>query len=50
LRVPHYLDNRLTDGAKVFSLTRRPRFTPQENYLTNSWYSCLLEAELTPGP
>jgi hypothetical protein len=32
------LDNRLTDGAKVVSLTRRPPFTPQEN----SWYSFLL--------
>jgi hypothetical protein len=45
LRVPHYLDNRLTDGGKVVSLTRRPLFTPQEE----SWYSFLLEAELTPG-
>jgi hypothetical protein len=27
-RVPHYLDNRLTDGGKVVSLTRRPPFTP----------------------
>jgi hypothetical protein len=50
LRVPHYLDNRLKDGGKVFSLTRRPRFDPQENYLINSWYSFLLEAESTPGP
>jgi hypothetical protein len=45
-RVPHLLDNRLTDGGKVVSLTRRPLFTPQED----SWYSFLLEAELTPGP
>jgi hypothetical protein len=45
LRVPHYLDNRLKDGGKAVSLTRRPRFTPQENYLINSWYSFLLEAE-----
>jgi hypothetical protein len=30
------------EGDKVISLTRRPRFTPQENYLTNSWYSFLL--------
>jgi hypothetical protein len=30
LRVPHYLDNRLKDGGKVVSLTRRPRFTSQE--------------------
>jgi hypothetical protein len=45
-RLPHYLDSRLTDGGKVVSLTRRPPFTPQED----SWYSFLLEAELTPGP
>jgi hypothetical protein len=31
LRVPHYLDNRLTDGVKVVSLTRRPFYTPQED-------------------
>jgi hypothetical protein len=46
LRVPHYLDNRLADGGKVVSLTRRPPFTPQEE----SRYSFLLEAESTPGP
>jgi hypothetical protein len=40
------LYNRLTDGGKVFSLTRRQPFTPQES----SWYSFLLEAESTPGP
>jgi hypothetical protein len=42
LRIPHFLDNPLTDGG----LTRRPPFTPQED----SWYSFLLEAEWTPGP
>jgi hypothetical protein len=46
LRFPQYLDNRLTDGGKVVSLTRRPLFTPQEG----SWYSFLLEAESIPGP
>jgi hypothetical protein len=45
LRVPRYLDNRLTDGGKVVSLTRRPPFTPQED----SWYSFLLGAESTPA-
>jgi hypothetical protein len=45
-RLPHFLDNRLTDGGKVVSLTRRLPFTPQEN----SWYSFLLDAESTPGP
>jgi hypothetical protein len=29
-RVPHYLDNWLTDGSKVVSLTRRRPFTFQE--------------------
>jgi hypothetical protein len=45
LWVSHYLDSLLKDGGKVVSLTRRPHFTPQENYLMNS-----LEAESTPGP
>jgi hypothetical protein len=45
-RLPHFLDNRLTDGGTVASLTRRPPFTPRED----SWYSLLLEAESTPGP
>jgi hypothetical protein len=40
---PHFLDDRLTDGGEVVSLTRRPSFTPQED----SWYSFLLEAEST---
>jgi hypothetical protein len=31
LRFPHFLDNRLIDGGKAVSLTRRPLFTPQEN-------------------
>jgi hypothetical protein len=29
-RLPHFLDNRLTDGGEVVSLTRRPLFTPQK--------------------
>jgi hypothetical protein len=45
-RPPYFLDNRLTDGGKVASPTRRPSFTSQED----SWYSFLLEAESTPGP
>jgi hypothetical protein len=43
-RLPHFLDNRLTDGGEVVSLMRRPAFTPQED----SWYSFLLEAGSTP--
>jgi hypothetical protein len=29
-RLSHFLDNRLTDGGEVFSLTRRPPFTPRK--------------------
>jgi hypothetical protein len=29
-RLPHFLDSRLTDGGKVVSLTRQPRFTPRK--------------------
>jgi hypothetical protein len=45
LRLPHFLDNRFTDGGKVVSLTRRPPFTPRKDFC----YSFLLEAESTPG-
>jgi hypothetical protein len=31
LRIPHCLDNRLTDGGKVVSPTHRPHFTPQKH-------------------
>jgi hypothetical protein len=29
LRLPHFLDSRLTDGDKVVSPRRLPRFTPR---------------------
>jgi hypothetical protein len=29
-RLPPFLENRLTDGGEVVSLTRQPPFTPQE--------------------
>jgi hypothetical protein len=45
-RIPHFLNNRLTVGGYVVSLTCRPHFTPQNIF----WYSFLLEAESTPGP
>jgi hypothetical protein len=32
LRIPHCLDNRLTDGDKVVSPTDRPRSAPQKHY------------------
>jgi hypothetical protein len=35
--LPYFLDNRLTDGGEVVSLTHRLPFTPQED----SWYSFL---------
>jgi hypothetical protein len=28
--LPHFLDNWLTDGGEVVSLTRRPPFTPKK--------------------
>jgi hypothetical protein len=47
LRLPHFIDSRLTDGGEVVSLTCRPvALYPQED----SWYSFLLKAESTPGP
>jgi hypothetical protein len=45
-RLPHFLNNRLTDVGKVVSLTSRPSFNPQEDF----WYSLLLEGESTTGP
>jgi hypothetical protein len=29
-RLPHFLDNRLTDSGEVVSPTRRPPFTPRK--------------------
>jgi hypothetical protein len=36
LRVPHCLDNQLTDGGKVVSPTYWPQFTRQKHYLSVS--------------
>jgi hypothetical protein len=33
LRLPHFLENRLTDGGEVVSLTRWPPFTPRGRFL-----------------
>jgi hypothetical protein len=38
----HFLDNQLTNGGEVVSLTRLPCFTPQED----SWYLFLLGLKL----
>jgi hypothetical protein len=29
-RLPHFLENQLTDGGEVVSLTHRPTFTPRK--------------------
>jgi hypothetical protein len=42
-RLPHFLDNRLTDGGEFVSPPRRPPFTPRKIPGTH-----LLEAETTP--
>jgi hypothetical protein len=34
LRIPHCLDNWLSDGGEVVSLTHRPRFSPSGNYFS----------------
>jgi hypothetical protein len=46
LRLLRFLDNGLTDGGEVVSLTLRQLFTPQED----SRYLFLLEAESISGP
>jgi hypothetical protein len=43
LRIPHCVDNRLTDGGQVVSLTRRPRSTLQKHIFISVSVS-LLEA------
>jgi hypothetical protein len=43
-RLPHFLDNRLTDGGEIVCLTLRPPFTSQED----SWYSFLLRGWVDP--
>jgi hypothetical protein len=45
--LPHFVDNRITDGGEVVSLTRLPAalYTQED-----SWYSFLLQAESTPRP
>jgi hypothetical protein len=32
LKIPHFLDNLLTNGGEVVSPTHRPRSTPQKHY------------------
>jgi hypothetical protein len=42
-RLPYFLDNRLTDGGEVASLTRQTATLHPQG---DSWYSFLLEADL----
>jgi hypothetical protein len=44
-RIPHFLDNRVTDGGEVVSLTHRPAALDTQE---DSWYSFLLEPESSP--
>jgi hypothetical protein len=36
LRIPHCLDDRLTDGGKVISPTHQPRSTPHKHHFLAS--------------
>jgi hypothetical protein len=47
-RLPHFLDNRLTDGGKVVIRKRWPPFSPPPQ--EDSCYSFLLGALSIPGP
>jgi hypothetical protein len=40
LSISHCLDNRLTDGVKVVSLTHRPHFTPQKHLSASGTLFC----------
>jgi hypothetical protein len=42
LRIPHCLDNRLTDGGMVVSPTNQPHFTPQkyDYFYVSGTYLC----------
>jgi hypothetical protein len=40
LRIPHCLDNRLTDGGKIVSLTHRPLSTPQKHFSASGTHFC----------
>jgi hypothetical protein len=44
--LPHFLDNMLTNGGEVVSLTRSPPFTPFLLLIP----VILLDVELAPGP
>jgi hypothetical protein len=49
LKIPHCLDNQLTDGSKVVSPTQPATLYCPETLFFYFSYSFLLEAEQTPG-
>jgi hypothetical protein len=49
LRIPHCLENRLTDGGEFVRPKCRWCLTPQNRFFFCLWCSFLLEAEQTPG-
>jgi hypothetical protein len=42
-RIAHFLDNRLTDGDEIVTLTRLSRFTPKKHFLV------LTSVKVIPG-
>jgi hypothetical protein len=50
LRIPHCLDNWLTDGGKVVSPTRRPHFTHQKHYFSASGTQFCYRLSKLQGP
>jgi hypothetical protein len=50
LRIPYWLDSRLTDGGEVVSPTHRPLSTPKKHFFFSFWYSFMLEADQKSGP
>jgi hypothetical protein len=45
LRIPHCLDNKLTDDSEDIRPVRWPFSTPQKHFYFCLWYSFVLEAE-----
>jgi hypothetical protein len=47
VEAPHFLNNQLTDGGEVVSLTRRPSFTPPGRFLVLISARDLVESRAT---
>jgi hypothetical protein len=45
-RLPHFIENQLTDGGEFDSLKLLPHLYPKEDF----WYKFLLQTESTLGP